>query len=211
MSDQNKMRIKGLRKYASKDLNNQPFSPSQMIPFGTNGQLVDMASDLDLEQELKIGGNKSSKIIIKTEDEVISTPDGEKIVSSIITYIIEKYRSRYSEQSYTYSKITKIHEIPEAQLLQADTVNSIIGYEDENELPSTIIGNFTSNIETTVTIYLYKGDFEETFEEDYDSNTNKFLWKKTVEITQDQIQEQVFQSLTNEEEEQISTIHFNNE
>ena len=51
MSSNQKERIKGLH------VKTGPQSYSSLMPFGSDGQLIDMISSLDLEQELKLGGN----------------------------------------------------------------------------------------------------------------------------------------------------------
>ena len=49
-------KIKGLRQKTGAN------TYSALVPFGTDGNLVDMFSDLTLEEELKLGGNHISSI-----------------------------------------------------------------------------------------------------------------------------------------------------
>lgn len=195
MSDINKQRIKGLRQFTP-NFSDYPFSPYDAIPFGTDGQLVDMASHLDLEQQLILnGGNKTSTIEIKEKNQII------------ITLIIEKFYDYEFTECY-YTKVTQIKETPNTSLLQGENEQSILGYQEDN-ITSTVIGNFTDNITTSVTIYLYKGDYQETSEEQNENEEEeevnyKFLYKKIISVTPDKIKEQLstdfdYQPSSNEE------------
>ncbi len=80
-------RIKGLRKKSVDSFDN-------LIPFGTDGTLVDMLSGLDNEQELKLGGNHSSVIteVSASETTIVETYyalDGATVIYTVETDIVE--------------------------------------------------------------------------------------------------------------------------
>lgn len=80
-------------------------------PFGTDGLLVDMASSLDLEQELKLGGNHNTKIIQIAEDK--------------IALIIEKYYDNASPAETKYTVSTVINSNPTNENNQAEITTRI--------------------------------------------------------------------------------------
>lgn len=77
-------KIKGLRQKQTDGTFNS------LVPFGTDGILVDMLSGLDSEEEFKIGGNHSSTIVeengLTTIEEIYTDLDSTilyKVISSI--------------------------------------------------------------------------------------------------------------------------------
>lgn len=81
-------RIKGLRK---KTLNpSVPFD--DLIPFGTDGQFVDLFDGLNLNEELLIGGAHSISVTTETEDdsEIIVITDECKVGNpSSVVYVVQ--------------------------------------------------------------------------------------------------------------------------
>ena len=80
-------RIKGLRQKKPDN------SFAALVPFGTDGLLVDMLSGLDNEQELKLGGNHSSVItevdentttVVETYKELDNTTETYKVETSVV-------------------------------------------------------------------------------------------------------------------------------
>lgn len=85
-------RIKGLRQKQSTGIF------ADLVPFGTDGILVDMLSGLDNEQELKLGGNHTTTITetININNEPVTTitefykdKTGTNIVYTVVNEIIE--------------------------------------------------------------------------------------------------------------------------
>ena len=76
-------RIKGLRQKQSDS------SYNSLIPFGTDGVLVDMLSGLDNEQELKLGGNHTSVIteVNATTTSIVETY--KALDNTTVTYVVE--------------------------------------------------------------------------------------------------------------------------
>ena len=76
-------RIKGLRQKQSDS------SYNSLIPFGTDGVLVDMLSGLDNEQEIKLGGNHTSVIteVNATTTSIVETY--KALDNTTVTYIVE--------------------------------------------------------------------------------------------------------------------------
>lgn len=58
-------RVKGMRRKTSSS------TFGNFVPFGTDGIFTDMASGLDLEQELKLGGNQQVTITEPDEDSTL--------------------------------------------------------------------------------------------------------------------------------------------
>ena len=76
-------RIKGLRQKQSDS------SYNSLIPFGTDGVLVDMLSGLDNEQEIKLGGNHTS-IITEVNATTTSIVETYKALdNTTVTYVVE--------------------------------------------------------------------------------------------------------------------------
>lgn len=76
-------RIKGLRQKQSDS------SYNSLIPFGTDGVLVDMLSGLDNEQEIKLGGNHTSVIteVNATTTSIVETY--KALDNTTVTYVVE--------------------------------------------------------------------------------------------------------------------------
>lgn len=76
-------RIKGLRQKQSDS------SYTSLVPFGTDGILVDMLSGLDNEQEFKLGGNHTS-VITEVDDTTTTIVETYKASdNSTVTYVVE--------------------------------------------------------------------------------------------------------------------------
>lgn len=76
-------RIKGLRQKQSDS------SYNSLVPFGTDGILVDMLSGLDNEQEFKLGGNHTS-VITEVDDTTTTIVETYKALdNSTVTYVVE--------------------------------------------------------------------------------------------------------------------------
>lgn len=76
-------RIKGLRQKRSDS------SYNSLVPFGTDGILVDMLSGLDNEQEFKLGGNHDS-VITEVNDTTTTIVETYKALdNSTVTYVVE--------------------------------------------------------------------------------------------------------------------------
>ncbi len=76
-------RIKGLRQKQSDS------SYNSLVPFGTDGILVDMLSGLDNEQEFKLGGNHTS-VITEVNDTTTTIVETYKALdNSTVTYTVE--------------------------------------------------------------------------------------------------------------------------
>lgn len=139
MSSINKKRIKGLRRYTQNS--ETPFS--NMIPFGTDGDLVDIFSGLDLEEELLLGGRKTISFQ-EPQDALIIT---------------EKYFDR--ENNCCYSKVSNLTSANTYQVIQATEGEEEGVLGDVQEDQSTLIGDFLGRLELEITVYLYKGDVDE--------------------------------------------------
>ncbi len=78
-------KIKGLRQKQTDGTFNS------LVPFGTDGILVDMLSGLDNEEEFKIGGNHSSTIVeeegLTTIEEIYTGLDGTTVLYKVISSI----------------------------------------------------------------------------------------------------------------------------
>ena len=88
--------IKGTRQKASNN------TYGQFFPFGTDGQYIDMASGLDLEKELKLGGDHLVSIQELEDNE---------------TFITEKYKKEEENQNF-YQVETSIKEINQGTLIK---------------------------------------------------------------------------------------------
>lgn len=142
MSSRNTIeRIKEVRQFHRAD-SIPPFSDP--IPLGTDADLVDVYSGLDLEQELLLGGNKTTSLTFK------QGTDGSKI-----TLIIQKFYEKEFLQTAIYTKKTYIKETPIIDLIEGQNQNIVIG--DTN----FVIGNFRGTNNIIVYMYLYDGDLKE--------------------------------------------------
>lgn len=176
MSSINKRRIKGLRKYSQSD-NSTPFS--SLIPFGTDGDLVDIFSNLDLEEQLLLGGQKT----ISFEE------DNEQLI------VKEKLYNKAG--MCCYSKKTNLTSAPSYQLIQVeeDPQESQLGYQEEQELQEVFIGDFLGRLQLEIKVQLYKGDFD-------DPQNSKLLHTKNITFDSiNQTFEERIQDFNQEEEE----------
>lgn len=131
MSSKYLNRIKGLH------IKEGPNSYTDLIPFGSNGELIDMVSTLDLEEELKIGGNHYFEI---SEDE------------NDITIIKEWYLTQPKgnednlNQICRYTVITAFSESPVSTALEVG--------QNQND-PTVLIGNTQEEEEQEIDIDLF--------------------------------------------------------
>ena len=91
-------RIKGLRQKSANG------SFDSLVPFGTDGILVDMLSGLDSEQELKLGGNHITAISENINNSTTTITETYKALdNSTVTYIVE---TTIDESNSTSTEIT---------------------------------------------------------------------------------------------------------
>ncbi len=127
MSSISKGRIKQIRP------RQQGSFPLSGIPIGTDGLLVDMISQLDLEEELRLGGNHYVDVDQKEDSTIIK----------------EWYFSQSLQESIIPSEEnTNIDEIT--------TYSCQISLSEDD----IIIENSLQNTITTIVIELYKGNFK---------------------------------------------------
>lgn len=170
MSSNRKKRIKGLRTFTNA---NPLFNP--LVPFGADGDLIDIFSGLDLEEQLIIGGNKT-----------ISFTDVDQHLT-----VKEKFFN--FENQCIYTKISELITEPIYQLIQATTEQGQegqLGYIENQE--DTFIGDFYGKTELDIKISLYKGDVDE--------EDSKLLHIKRITVHGDEIEERIEQ-IENEENE----------
>ena len=142
MSSQNKERIKGLH------IKDSPNSYSNLIPFGSEGELIDMLSTLDLEQELKIGGNHY--IEIKEEND-------ETIVKEWYYTEPKNQRSKIQMSNFcTFSVSTTFTERPALTAIEVGENNQVLSETEDGN----IIVIEDDNKQSIIEMSLYKGDLE---------------------------------------------------
>lgn len=79
-------RIKGIRQKTGQNT----YAP--LVPFGTDAILVDFLSGLDLEQQLKIGGNHTTSIIENNENQTTVTEkyyNQNGVANANVTYTVK--------------------------------------------------------------------------------------------------------------------------
>lgn len=158
MSSNRLERIKGLR---TKGSNNY----LDLVPFGTSGQLVDMFSDLDLEEELRLGGNRY--IELKEQDNQFT------IVKEWYYTEPKGTRTKNEMREFCgYSVETTFSEVPLTSALQGDDENQVI---IDSEEEGNIIVIDDDELRTIIDISLYKGDLE-------DLENRVLLHNKTIVI-----------------------------
>lgn len=151
MSSNRLERIKGLR---TKGSNNY----LDLVPFGTSGQLVDMFSDLDLEEELRLGGNRY--IELKEQENQFT------IVKEWYYTEPKGIRSKAEMREFCgYSVKTVFSEVPLTSALQGDDEDQVIINSGEE---GNIIVVDDDELRTIIDISLYKGDMEEIKDYEYD-------------------------------------------
>lgn len=144
MSDRSLKRIKQIRQKTS-----EGYSP---IPIGTQGLLVDMISELDLEEEIRLGGNHYVT--------VYDTPTSTQITE---WYFSEPRRDRELSQmsdyvTYTVS-ISIVSAIDYHLVVQhlAEEANEDIIWDSQHALVDRVA---ISEDQERIDISLYKGDFD---------------------------------------------------
>lgn len=155
MSSNRKERIKGLH---IKQENNEY---SNLIPFGTEGQLIDMISTLDLEEEIKLGGNHYAELKETDEQTVLkewyyTKPKNNKTkieMSDFCTYSLEII--------FNEEKVSTAIEVENEQVLVDQEEGNLIVLKEDEYMRSII------------NISLYKGDLE---------NAGILIHSKTITI-----------------------------
>lgn len=157
MSDKNLIRIKQIRQKTGQ-------SYSDAIPIGTRGLLVDMISELDLQEQIKLGGNHYTSI-------------SQTSLATSITewYFSEPRNNRTLEQMSNYVTYKVV-------ISMIDAVDeNIVWYEPEEETEETyfikandddLLVNrtlFNNEDDQLITISLYEG-------------LNKLLHQKIIHI-----------------------------
>lgn len=161
-----------------KKIDNGSGSPAvQTYYMGTDGQLVDMFSGLDLEQELKINGPSSVTIT--------DVPEGENEAAHF--QVVERYISL--QQQLLYTVVTKVYLQSTDWILDSATsilLNSEIdgsGLVAQTNLQSSP-NNENSNI---IIITLYKGEYNPLEEEKNKIHTRVINLTKLNDNTQGNI------------------------
>lgn len=146
MSSKNLERIKGLR--VKKGLNNY----DNLVPFGSSGQLIDMYSKLDLEEELRLGGNRY--IEIKEQESQATIKEW---------YYLEPKGNRTKEEMRSlcgYSVKIVFQDYPTSTAIDVgNQQNSQFLIEDDEDQNLIILKE--DKLQTTIEMQLYKGDMEE--------------------------------------------------
>lgn len=176
MSSKNQNRIKQIRqKNASGTYMN--------YPIGSQGTLIDMLSELDLEEELKIGGNHYVQV---------------DNVSDELTYVREKYYNKpksengtvlYSLQIIIKTGIAQEYFVITHDSDKSDPEGRILLAEKDGYL---IHPQFEDT--TSITMQLYKGDF--TIE-----GQNTLIHEKTISFNDIKLDGNDFITTTIEEQE----------
>lgn len=145
MSSNQKERIKGLHV----KIGSQSYSP--LMPFGSDGQLIDMISSLDLEQELKLGGNHYVEL---EEDD-----DNDVLIIKEWYYTQPKENKTRAEMSQfcTHSVVISFIENTAATAIDVGQGDVLV---DEQENGNLIVIE-DDQIQSEINISLYKGDLEE--------------------------------------------------
>lgn len=163
MSDKDLKRIKQIRKKTNSGY-------SESIPIGTQGLLVDMISQLDLEEQIRLGGNHYTSIFqtsLSTDikEWYFSKPKGNLSLEDMSNYV-------------TYSVSVSITKASENNIVSRE-------WEDESEIEYLLSGtddngpfDLVDRYEVDqnnqiIEIYLYKGDF------------NKLIHSKIINIYED--------------------------
>ena len=174
MSSNTLQRIKGFHQF--KGSNVIP-SFGSFIPFGTDANLVDVFSSLDLEEELIFGGQKQSSLNIEETSE-----------GTFITSIIQKYKD--GEGNVSYTKRTLIKETPNYDLIEAKDSNSVIGHTNGTQA-NIVIGSFTGKKNIIIDMFLYNGQYLST--DQIETLVNE---RATTEEEKEEIREELQDSFT---------------
>ena len=186
MSNKSKERIKGLRSVA------QCFTidgsvkniMDPMYPFGTDGDLVDMLSQLDLEEELKLGGSHWTQI----EDNV---DEDHNIDQTIIKewYFTGSIDSQTDKDSCSYSLVTTINnrnlevylDVGDKEQTTGQAYDVYLNASEEGQLPIHIITVQDNDFEpkSVISIELYNTNFEQ--------QDVHYLWKKEIILKADMV------------------------
>lgn len=130
-------RIKQIRKKKSNGYSS--------YPIGSDGQYVDMSSGLDLEEELKLGGNHQVEIVENKEENK--------------TQIVEYYLDNSAEESIVYTVKTTIQSAGPIKLLVGQQVDQNQEFLQYNYL--AVNGNISISVglseQEKITSELFKG------------------------------------------------------
>lgn len=178
MSSIDTQRIKGLREISScltEDGQVKSTLPP-MVPFGTDGYLVDMLSQLDLEEQLKLGGSHWTEIENNIDEE-------NHIDETIIKewFFNQSIDENTDKDSCSYSLITVINNnaldvflnVGKQQGSDQDYDIYLLDTE-EGELPVSLITVEDVDYEpsSVISIELYKNNCQQ--------QNITFLWKKDI-------------------------------
>lgn len=170
MSSKNEVRIKTIRP------KQEDGSFSKIIPLGTDGYLVDMISQLDLEQENRIGGNhytdvKQTPIRKNITEWYFSEPKGATPIEDVNDDIV------------TYTVSTIIEKMSQSYII--DEEGNFINISDQDGDFLVFREQLYDN-ETTIKVELYKGNFkhklhEKTIHLYKDNDSNHYIIDEQVD------------------------------
>lgn len=180
MSSQNQLRIKQIRKKSGSSFGTG-------IPIGTDGILVDMISGLDLEEEIKLGGNHYVNVFkTKTSTQIrewyFSEARENRTLSQMSQYvtfsasvsIIYAIDTSLGETDNDGSFIEYWEKEVDGQIIRIET-----GEEDEDAIPgpSIVVREDVPTNEQRIIMSLYKGDL---------NNNGVLIHQKTICIRESQ-------------------------
>ena len=162
MSSKQRERIKGLHTKENSS------TYSDLIPFGSEGQLIDMISTLDLEEEIRLGGNHYAELYQGNDQTIIKE-----------WYYTEPKGNNTKEEMSdlcTYSVKTIFSESPTSTAIEVGEEGEVLVDEaDEDETNNSLIVIKDDKLRSIIEISLYKGDFE-------DEENSILLHEKTIII-----------------------------
>ena len=155
MSSVNTGRIKQIRQMSGGSFNTP-------IPIGTNGYLVDMFSQLDLEEEIRVGGNhyvtiNQNNISTIIKEWYFSEPKGNTPIDQIDDDIV------------TYTVMASIANAVQTRIGSVKDVDDFVTWKDSqdyDEEDPTTFGDYLVTREevdshtTLIILELYRGNFE---------------------------------------------------
>lgn len=115
----------------------------QGIPLGADGINIDMSSGLNLEEELKLGGNHYIEISENTSDNTTHVQQWYYDISAINTSNISSLENFTNEQKEEYTKYY---------------INSIISTEEDfsDKITFQLYNGFRSDVDQLESLLLYK-------------------------------------------------------
>ena len=147
MSKENLQRVKQIRRKNS----NNAGDYSLPIPIGTDGLLVDMLSGLDLEQDIRLGGNHYVEV------------NESEYETQIIEWYLNQPKagreiSQIEEEKITHSTSIFISQVNERKIQVSSEVQDFLSVDQSSG--DLIIDLQRNNGETVITISLYQGDLQ---------------------------------------------------